>query len=155
TDDGLVFMVMEYVPGETLRAMLDRTGALEPPAAAGLTMDLLSALACAHAAGVIHRDVKPGNVLITPGGMVKVTDFGLAAAFGGADAGTTGQLLGTVGYVAPEEVGGDGTVSPATDLYATGLVLHELLTGQQAFRGETDRATAMARLTATPAPPSA
>jgi eukaryotic-like serine/threonine-protein kinase len=155
TDGEHSFIVMEYVPGRTLRALLDEQGALDPPAAAGVTIGILSALACAHAAGVLHRDIRPGNILIAPGGLVKVTDFGLAAAaFGDKDLETTGELLGTVGYVAPEQVQG-GDVTAATDIYAAGLVLSELLTGRRVFEGPTDLATAMARLTTRPAAPSA
>jgi serine/threonine-protein kinase len=153
TDDGHAFIVMEYVPGRTLRDVIEREGPLDVSPSAGVTSGVLSALACAHAAGVIHRDIRPGNILIAHSGLVKVTDFGLAAA-GGGDLEATGEILGTVEYVAPEQVQG-GDVTPATDLYATGLVLYELLTGRPAFRGPTDLATAMARLTTTMAPPSA
>jgi serine/threonine-protein kinase len=146
---------MEFVSGPTLRALLEGAGALDPPAAAGVTVGVLSALACAHAAGVVHRDIRPGNILIAPGGLVKVTDFGLAAAASArGDLETTGEMLGTVGYVAPEQIQ-DGEVTAATDVYATGLVLYELLTGRPAFRGPTDLAAAMARLATRPVPPSA
>jgi hypothetical protein len=155
TDRGHAFIVMEFVSGPTLRALIESGGAVDPPAAARVTVGVLSALACAHAAGVVHRDIRPGNILIAPGGLVKVTDFGLAAAaFAVADLETTGEILGTVGYVAPEQIQ-DGEVTAATDVYATGLVLYELLTGRPAFQGPTDLATATARLTTRPVPPSA
>lgn len=154
TDDGCAFIVMELVPGRTLADVIRDGGALDPGTAADVTRAVLSALECAHAAGIVHRDVKPGNILIAPDGLVKVTDFGLAPAFDATDLETTGEMLGTVAYVAPEQLQG-GDVTPATDVYATGLVLYELLTGRRAFRGDTELATALARLTTRPPAPSA
>jgi serine/threonine-protein kinase len=155
TDGGHAFIVMEYVAGNTLRDVIERAGALDPAAAAGVIVAVLSGLARAHAAGIVHRDVRPGNILIAAGGLVKVTDFGLAAAAASrGDLETTREMLGTLGYVAPEQVQG-GDVTPATDVYATGLVLDELLTGRPAYHGSNDLATAMERLTTPVTPPSA
>ncbi len=154
TDAGSAFIVMELVPGRTLADVVREGGPLEPSTAADITMAVLSALDCAHAAGIVHRDVKPGNILVAADGLVKVTDFGLAPAFDAADLETTGEMLGTIAYVAPEQIQG-GPVTVATDVYSTGLVLYELLTGRQAFRGETELATALARLTTRPPAPSA
>jgi serine/threonine-protein kinase len=154
TDAGSAFIVMELVPGRTLADVIREGGPLEPSTAVDVTMAVLSALDCAHAAGIVHRDVKPGNILVAPDGLVKVTDFGLAPAFDATDLEMTGEMLGTVAYVAPEQIQG-GTVTVATDVYATGLVLYELLTGRRAFQGETELATALARLTTRPPAPSA
>jgi eukaryotic-like serine/threonine-protein kinase len=136
-DDGHVFLTMEYVPGKTLREVLLDDGPLSPRAALDLLEALLEALAEAHRKGLIHRDVKPENVILGAGGMVKVADFGLARAVSSQTVtSSSGMLLGTVAYLAPEQVE-RGVADPRSDVYAAGLVLFEMLTGSKAFTGET------------------
>jgi serine/threonine-protein kinase len=136
-DAGVTYLVMEYVPGHTVRDVLRTHGALPPAQALAIVDPVLQALAAAHRAGYIHRDVKPENVLISDDGRVKVTDFGLARAIEGADSGKThGLLLGTVAYLSPEQVEHDRT-DARSDVYSAGILLFELLTGQVPFSGST------------------
>jgi serine/threonine protein kinase len=154
-DGAFSFIVMEHVPGETLRALIDVRGPLDPSAAAGVMLPVLTALGCAHNGGIVHRDLKPENVLIGPGGRVKVADFGLAKASAAhRDLTTSTSMVGTATYLSPEQVEG-GEITPASDVYAAGIVLYELLTGHAPFRADTDLATAMLRLARDPMPPSA
>ncbi len=154
-DDGVCYIVMELFEGSTLESVLAERGHLQPDEAARIVGSVLLGLGHAHQQGVVHRDVKPGNILIDRDGLVKVTDFGIAkAAFAGEDLTTTGNLLGTSGYLAPEQITG-GPIDARTDLYATGIVLYEALTGRTPFRGETHIATATMRLTKDPVPPRA
>ena len=153
-DEDVCFIVMELFEGQNLAEILADRGPLEPPEAAGIAQSVLDALDHAHAQGVVHRDVKPGNVLIGPGGAVKVTDFGIAKAAFAGDITTTGKLLGTALYLAPEQVA-DKPADHRADLYATGVVLYEMLTGRPPFKAETDLATATMRLTQDPRPPGA
>lgn len=135
--DGRVFLVMELVLGQTLRQVLDDEGALSPRAALDLLEPVLAGLAAAHDAGLVHRDVKPENVIIRDDGTVKVADFGLARAVTSQTAtGATGVLLGTVSYLSPEQVE-RGIADARSDVYAVGLVLFEMLTGRKAIDGET------------------
>ncbi|WP_163569241.1 protein kinase domain-containing protein [Fodinicola feengrottensis] len=135
--NGLAFLVMEYVPGRTLRQLLTERGKLAPEEAIGVLGPLLSALAAAHRVGMVHRDVKPENVLLSTDGTVKVADFGLARIAESSRATSTkGVMFGTVAYVAPEIVT-VGTADPRADVYAAGIVLFEMLTGQPPYRGET------------------
>ena len=132
-DAGVTYLVMEYVPGHTVRDVLRTHGALPPAQALAIIDPVLQALAAAHRAGYIHRDVKPENVLISEDGRVKVTDFGLARAIEGADTGKThGLLLGTVAYLSPEQVEHDRT-DARSDVYSAGILLFELVTGQVPF----------------------
>ena len=132
-DAGVTYLVMEYVPGHTVRDVLRTHGALPPAQALAIIDPVLQALAAAHRAGYIHRDVKPENVLISEDGRVKVTDFGLARAIEGADSGKThGLLLGTVAYLSPEQVEHDRT-DARSDVYSAGILLFELVTGQVPF----------------------
>jgi serine/threonine-protein kinase len=132
-DSGVTYLVMEYVPGHTVRDVLRTHGALSPAQALAIIDPVLQALAAAHRAGYIHRDVKPENVLISEDGRVKVTDFGLARAIEGADSGKThGLLLGTVAYLSPEQVEHDRT-DARSDVYSAGILLFELVTGQVPF----------------------
>lgn len=127
------YMVMEYVRGRNLREILGARGSLAPRQAAEIVRQLLGALAAAHERGLVHRDVKPENVMVTVDGAVKVTDFGIARL---ADSGsTTGELLGTVAYVSPEQIRGE-TLDGRADLYSTGCMLYELLTGAPPFEGD-------------------
>ena len=137
-DDGLVYLAMEYVPGRTLRDVISDEAPLPPLRAVRLLERVVDALAAAHAAQIVHRDVKPENVLIGPGDVVKVADFGLARAIT-AESTTTatgGLLIGTVSYLAPELVLGENA-DARSDVYAAGIVCYELLTGQKPHRGET------------------
>jgi serine/threonine-protein kinase len=143
TDDGVVFLVMEYVHGHTLRDVLRSHGRLGVADALAVLEPVLAALSAAHDAGLVHRDVKPENVLISSDGRVKVADFGLARAVAGTSqtATTSGLLIGTVAYLAPEQVE-HGTADARTDVYAAGVVLYELLTGSPPFPAETPLAVA-------------
>jgi serine/threonine-protein kinase len=135
--DRTYFIVMEYVEGRSLAELLRAEGVLHPDRAVEIAIDIAAALGFAHRNGTIHRDVKPGNILITPGGQVKVTDFGIARAFGGGDDLTqTGSVMGTATYFSPEQAQGK-QVDPRSDLYSLGVVLFEMLTGQPPFNGET------------------
>src|SRR3954452_13211692 len=136
TDGGHVFLVMEYVAGSPLRQVLRERGRLSPAEAVAVMDHVLAALGAAHTAGLVHRDVKPENVLVTPDGRVKVADFGLARAAAGATVtAATGPLIGTAAYLAPEQVR-DGTSDARSDVYAAGVMLFELLTGRQPFSGD-------------------
>ena len=148
--DGRPYLVMELLEGESLAARIDRAGAMAPPEAARVVAAVADALEAAHRAGVVHRDVKPGNVFLTSDGEVKVLDFGIASAAGEA-ALTTGELLGTPAYLAPERVLGH-PATPAADVYALGVVLYELLAGHRPFDDGSDIEVAMAHVHAHPAP---
>jgi serine/threonine-protein kinase len=152
-DDGVAYIVMELVPGITLRQLIDRDGAVAVGEAAAITFQVADALSVAHARGLVHRDVKPGNVLVQPDGRVKVTDFGIAKAAdsGGEELTRTGMVVGTARYLAPEQVDGRA-VDERVDIYSLGLVLYEMLCGKAPFEADTDIATAVARLTTPPRP---
>ncbi|MEO7071211.1 MAG: Stk1 family PASTA domain-containing Ser/Thr kinase [Nostocoides sp.] len=134
-DTGQMFLAMEYVPGQTLREVLDAEGALTPRAATDILLPVLGALGAAHAAGIIHRDIKPENVIIREDGVVKVADFGLARAVATQTSTTSGVLLGTASYLSPEQVL-RGIADARSDVYAAGLVLFEMLTGSKAVSGD-------------------
>src|ERR687883_887927 len=133
-DHGLLYLAMEYLQGRTLREVLADLSVLTPDEAFDVVEPVLDALAAAHAAGIVHRDVKPENVLLTDDGRVKVADFGLARA---ASAGTTttGVLMGTAAYLAPELLA-RGVAGPRADVYAVGIMLFEMLTGVLPFTGD-------------------
>ncbi|WP_392542317.1 Stk1 family PASTA domain-containing Ser/Thr kinase [Oryzobacter telluris] len=136
-DEDHIFLAMEYVSGKTLREVLNDEGPLSPRAALDVLEPVLLALAEAHGKGLIHRDVKPENVIISDNGAVKVADFGLARAVSSQTVtSSTGMLLGTVAYLSPEQVE-RGVADARSDVYAAGLVLFEMLTGGKAFTGET------------------
>jgi eukaryotic-like serine/threonine-protein kinase len=128
------YLVMELVDGPSLAALL-ATGPLPPRRTADVLAQAAQALHAAHRSGVVHRDIKPGNLLIAAGGRVKMTDFGIASSPRAASLTNTGALLGTIGYLAPERVSGQ-SATPASDLYALGVVGYECLTGQLPFQGE-------------------
>ncbi len=150
----LPFIVMEYVEGRLLKDIV-HDGPLEPLAAARVIDGVLTALEYSHRAGVVHRDIKPGNIMITTGGQVKVMDFGIARAV--SDSATTvaqtTAILGTASYFSPEQAKGE-TVDARTDLYSTGVVLFELLTGRPPFRGDTPVAVAYQHVSERPVKPS-
>jgi WD40 repeat protein len=156
TDDGRPYFVMEYIDGQPLDRYCEarRLGTRER---VGLLRAVCAAVGYAHGRGVLHRDLKPDNVLVTADGAPKVTDFGLAKRLeGGAEAGPTrtGVVLGTPSYMAPEQAAGQrGAVGPATDVYALGAILYELLTGRPPFLAETPLDTLLQVLEAEPVPP--
>jgi serine/threonine-protein kinase len=145
-DDGTAYIVMELVSGPTLRKILDEVGGLPVRDVLRIGIQVADALDAAHRAGLVHRDVKPANVLVPEAGSVKVTDFGIAKAVGVDDLTRTGTVMGTARYLAPEQVNGRPT-DARTDVYALGLLLYEMLCGKPPFGGDTDISTAMARLT--------
>ena len=143
TASGINFIAMEYVPGETLKALVSRTGPLAVPVAARLFAEIARGLHAAHQAGLIHRDLKPSNVMVTPTGDAKLLDFGFAIRIGEklpddpAIAGGVGYTLGTMDYIAPEQAANAAAVTPASDLYALGGTLYYALTGCPPFPGGT------------------
>jgi eukaryotic-like serine/threonine-protein kinase len=146
--DGRPYLVMELLEGESLAARIDRAGPMPPAEAARIVAAVADALEAAHHAGVVHRDVKPGNVFLTSTGAVKVLDFGIASAAGDA-ALTTGDLIGTAAYLAPERALGQ-RATPAADVYALGVVLYELLAGHRPFEAGSEVELAMAHVNADP-----
>src|SRR5262249_9267705 len=128
------FLVMELVDGQSLARLL-AGGPMGPARAMGIVAQAASGLQAAHAAGLVHRDIKPGNLLVSPDDHVKITDFGIAQAPGSARLTRTGMLVGTAAYLAPERATG-GVATPASDLYSLGVVAYECLTGQVPFDGE-------------------
>ncbi|WP_433478337.1 Stk1 family PASTA domain-containing Ser/Thr kinase [Spirillospora sp. CA-142024] len=153
TDGEHTFLVMEYVPGRTLRDALNSLGRLGPRAALDIMLPVLAALGAAHRAGLVHRDVKPENVLITEDGQVKVADFGLARAETASKMTKTGMIIGTVGYLAPEQVL-SGNADVRADVYAAGIMLFELITGHLPHQGDTPLAVAYKHVNESVPPPS-
>ncbi len=145
SNDGVDAIVMELVKGVTLREQLEVHGPLRPARAVEIAADVAEALHVAHSAGIVHRDVKPANIMLADDDRVLVTDFGIAKAEGGADLTDTGSVLGTAKYVAPEQLRGEDA-DQRTDVYALGAVLYEMLAGSPPFQSGTEAATALARL---------
>jgi serine/threonine protein kinase len=131
-ENGRPFIVMEYVPGTTLADELGRAGRLAPAAAVDLALQACAGLEHAHDAGLVHRDVKPGNLLLREDGALKITDFGIARALEATQLTQVGSVLGTAAYLSPEQAAGE-PVTAATDIYGLGVVLYELLTGRTPF----------------------
>ncbi|HYX95466.1 MAG TPA: serine/threonine-protein kinase, partial [Geodermatophilus sp.] len=142
--DRLVYLVMELVDGEPLSAVLAREGRLTPERTLDLLGQVAAGLAAAHAAGVVHRDVKPANLLVRPDGTVKMTDFGIAWSAANATVTRTGHVVGTAQYLAPELVQGQ-KASPAVDVYSWGTVAYECLAGRRPFDGPDPVEVAMRR----------
>ncbi len=142
SEDGTYYIAMEYLPGGTLKDRIMKRGALPPRTAAAVALQIAEALCAAHERGVIHRDIKPHNILITESGDVKVTDFGIARAASSSTMTRTGSILGTAHYISPEQAMGE-PVGPASDLYSLGVVLYEMLTGELPFDAETPLGIAM------------
>ncbi|MDQ3121007.1 MAG: protein kinase, partial [Actinomycetota bacterium] len=151
--DGSYFIVMEYVEGRTLKELIRGRGPCPIPVAIAYTRQILSGLRYAHRNGVIHRDIKPHNVIVDPEGVVKVTDFGIARA-GASQMTEEGAIIGTAQYLSPEQARG-APVDQTSDLYSTGIVLYELLTAEVPFSGDTPVEIAMKHLSEIPDPPSA
>ncbi|HKB31705.1 MAG TPA: protein kinase [Streptosporangiaceae bacterium] len=151
---GGAYLVMELVPGEPLSAILARTGRLSPEVTLDIIAQAASALQAAHASGIVHRDIKPGNLLVTADGRVKITDFGIARAVQAAQAGhltQTGMVMGTAQYVSPEQASGL-RVTHASDVYSLGVVAYECLAGAPPFAAEALIALALAHVREVPRP---
>ena len=148
-DADVAYIVMELVDGTTLARLLKAQGPLAVAKAVDVAVQVADALACAHAHGVVHRDVKPANILLRVDGHVKVADFGIAKAGAGNDLTRTGVVMGTAKYLSPEQVSGH-PADAGSDIYALGIVLYEMLCGSPPFVGDTELSTAVARLTAAP-----
>jgi eukaryotic-like serine/threonine-protein kinase len=152
TEDGTHFIVMEYVEGRTLKDVIRAEGPLYPERAAEVCADVCGALIAAHARGLIHRDIKPGNVMLTPEGKVKVMDFGIARATTSETITQTAAVVGTAQYISPEQAQGQ-TVDYRSDLYSVGCCLYEMLTGTVPFTGATPVAIAYRHVREDPTPP--
>jgi LuxR family maltose regulon positive regulatory protein len=147
--ENTAYLVMELVPGEALSTILERESSLPADRVLDLVAQTAAALQAAHAAGLMHRDIKPGNLLITPHGRVKITDFGIARVFDQTPLTAAGQVMGTVQYISPEQVSGK-PASRATDIYSLGIVAYEALAGRRPFAGESQVAIALAHVNETP-----
>jgi serine/threonine protein kinase len=149
--DGTAYLVMELVPGRTLSEVLASEGTLDPDRVRGIMVQAASALAAAHHAGIVHRDIKPGNIMLTDEGMVKLADFGIARSADATAVTRTGEVLGTPHYLSPEQATGHPATG-ASDLYSLGVVGHEMLTGVRTFERSTPIATALAQVNEPPGP---
>ena len=153
-EDGTYFIVMEYVDGESLASLVHRAGALQPDEAAEIGAEIAAALAVAHRGNMVHRDVKPGNVLIDRQGQIKVTDFGIARAVNTTENLTQpGSVMGTATYFSPEQAQGL-RIDPRSDVYSLGVVLYELVTGAPPFSADSPVAVAYKHVREDPVPPS-
>lgn len=148
-----LLMVMEFVRGETLDRIVKRDGRVAPRTAAGWACQVLDAMAYAHRRGVVHRDIKPPNLMVTEEDIIKVMDFGIARVLGSAHQTQLGHVVGTASYMAPEQIRGQ-EVDGRTDLYALGIVLYQLVTGLRPFRGNDEFAVMTAQINDRPVPPS-
>ena len=148
-ETGSPYLVMEYVPGEPLSSLIDRNVVLPEADVLELTAQSAEALGSAHRSGVVHRDVKPGNILVTPDFRVKLTDFGIARVTDQAPLTKTGQVMGTAQYLAPEQATGKGS-TPKSDLYSLGIIMYEALAGRRPFTGDSQVAIAIAQVNTAP-----
>ena len=142
--EGTYYIAMEYLEGPTLKDVIDERGGLEPNRAIDFATQILAALRFAHNHGVVHRDIKPHNVVVSGDGRLKVTDFGIARA-GASQMTEVGSIVGTAQYLSPEQARGE-VVGPPSDLYSVGIVLYEMLTGRVPFEGDSAVAIAMKHL---------
>jgi len=149
--DGLAYLVMELVPGEPLSGLLRRTGAQSPVVVRSIIGQVALALGVAHEARVVHRDVKPANIMVRPDGIAKITDFGIARALDASGHTRHGEMLGTPDYISPEQALGKPATA-ASDLYALGVVAHEMLCGKRPFDKGTPVATALSHVSEPPPP---
>src|SRR3954467_696006 len=150
--DGTPYIAMELVDGRTLKDLVRERGPLPPGFAVDLTIQVLRALGYAHRRGIVHRDVKPQNVILDDEGQAKVADFGIARA-GASEMTETGTIVGTAQYLSPEQAQGQ-PVSPRSDLYSVGVVLYELLTGRPPFEASSPVTVALKQVSERPVPPS-
>jgi eukaryotic-like serine/threonine-protein kinase len=153
-EDGTSYIAMEYVPGGTLKEQIGRRAPFGDRETAAVGAQIADALGAAHERGVIHRDIKPQNVLVTASGNLKVTDFGIARAASAVTSSASGAILGTVGYISPEQALGE-PVGPVSDLYSLGVVLYEMLTGGLPFTADNSIAVCMKHVNEQPRPPKA
>jgi beta-lactam-binding protein with PASTA domain/tRNA A-37 threonylcarbamoyl transferase component Bud32 len=154
SEDGIHWIVMEFVDGRTLKTVVREEGPLLPERAVEIAQAICLALSTAHEKGLVHRDIKPGNIMLTPSGETKVMDFGIARATAGADTLTqTAAVLGTAAYLSPEQAQGK-PVDARSDIYAVGCVLYEMLTAHPPFEGDSPVAIAYKHVRETPTPPS-
>ena len=150
-DDGTAYLVMELVPGQPLSQIISERAPLSAQETVAILIQAATALAAAHEGGVVHRDVKPANILITPDGTVKLTDFGISRAVDSVPLTQTGQVLGTAQYLSPEQALGQSATA-ASDIYALGVVGHEMLTGERPFDTGSVVSTALAHVNNPPPP---
>ncbi len=150
--EGTYYIAMEYLDGRTLKELLIRNGPTPPAIAIDYARQILGALAFAHRNGIVHRDIKPHNIIVRPDGRLKVTDFGIARS-GASQMTEAGSIVGTAQYLSPEQARG-APVDPRSDLYSLGIVLYEMLTGKVPFTGDTPVEIAMKHLSQVPEPPS-
>ena len=150
-DSGWAFLVMEYVPGDSLARILERDKVLPETKVMDIVAQTARALYAAHEAGLVHRDIKPGNLLITPDGQVKITDFGIARVADQVGLTATGQVMGTVQYLSPEQATGK-PATPSTDIYSLGIVAYECLAGKRPFGGDSQMIIAMSQINDMPPP---
>jgi tRNA A-37 threonylcarbamoyl transferase component Bud32 len=153
TEDGASYIAMEYVPGGTLKEHITSDGPLDPGVAASLALQIAEALGAAHERGVVHRDIKPQNVLLSATGAVKVADFGIARAASTATISQTSVILGTASYMSPEQALGE-PATPKSDLYSLGVVLYEMLTGELPYTAESPVAISMKHVNQPLRPPN-
>ena len=151
TADNQLVMIMEYVEGQSVADRLAQ-GPIATADAIKYIDQVLDALSYAHAQGVVHRDIKPANMMLTPGGVVKVTDFGIARSAGDQTITVAGTTTGSLSYMSPEQVNGDAT-DPRSDLYSVGVSLYEMVTGERPFKADSDFAVMLAHLKQAPRPP--
>src|SRR5437773_3882136 len=150
--EGTYYIAMEYLDGRTLKELLVRNGPTPVPIAIDYARQILSALSFAHRNGIVHRDIKPHNIVVGADGRLKVTDFGIARS-GASQMTEAGSIVGTAQYLSPEQARG-APVDPRSDIYSLGVVLYEMLTGKVPFSGDTPVEIAMKHLSQVPEPPS-
>ena len=151
SDESVAYLVMEYVEGDALSRTLNRVGRLTPVRTMALVAQAAEALHAAHEKGIVHRDVKPGNLLVRPNGTLVLTDFGIARSAAGSQLTAAGSVLGTASYISPEQAAG-AVATPASDLYALGVVAYQCLSGHRPFTGENPFEIAMKHVRDTPRP---